>query len=156
VFGSVTAIACLDAPPEYSVPDQIPPVLVTSQIAPPTRDVVVVPAAASQVDFLVPFRSDDSGEDLTALFVLDMARQVTFPFILDAVPVLADPRPFAAQDPARVVTYLYTWTERPVGRHRVTLILTHESNFSTRYEVQDALDAAEVTWILDFGGGTTP
>ena len=152
---SLLAVGCIDPPPEYSAPERLPPVILTTGIDPPVTKVATISLQAQQVTFDVPFRSDDAGEDLSAFFVLDIATTQDIDYSLvkrQVKPVPADPRPFLEQDGRHVTG---TWgplgddSSRPSGCHTMTMILSHLSNFGEQYETSDPLDVAQVTWWLD-------
>ncbi len=147
---------CVDAPPDYSVPSLVPPVLITSQIDPATTGVASVPATASTFDFDVPFRADDGGQDLHAYFVIDLdpTKDVSPTSDVDDNAVPSDPRPFAEQTGREVSEAWQLPDNRPVGCHTITMILSPHDNFVRSYETRDPLDAAQVTWFLDFLGPT--
>lgn len=149
---------CLDAPPEYRVPDQVPPVIMTDDVTPSTSG---VNHPSATVPFTVPFRADDAGEGLLAYFILDISSgKPKFASVIDhpTIPVNADPRPFAEQE-KRTVVFPWNWsTSTSAGCHTVTLILSHESNFNTRDGAVDVLEptkAARVTWFFELADATT-
>ena len=148
---ALLATACLDAPPEYRVPGRVPPVIIMSGVVPAPRGVLAIDRQ-TEIDFRVPFRSEDAGEDLAGFFVLDPpAQAASFQAVIDEVPVAADPRPFADQETEpREVSYRWAWTVRPADCVTVTLVLSHETNFSRAYDTVDPLDTAEVSWLFDF------
>jgi hypothetical protein len=157
----VGAPGCIDSPPEYSVPDPVPPVLIVSRADPPPT--VVTAISQPPVDFNVPFRSDDL-EGLKAYFLLDLQPAepgVDYQAVQKELPVPADSRPFAEQV-NRKVEYPWTWSAGggpAPGCHTMTMILSHVSNFVEEYVVRDDLDSAQMTWFLNVlspDGTSTP
>jgi hypothetical protein len=148
---------CLDAPPEYRVPDQVPPVIMTDDVLPSTSS---VNHPSVKVDFTVPFRSDDAGEGLLAYFVRDIpSGKPSFGYVIDnpAIRINPDPRPFAEQDNRTFTFPGWTWTSDEAGCHTVTLILSHESNFNLRNGEVDVLEptkAARTTWFFELSDPT--
>lgn len=155
---------CFDAPPEYKVADHLPPVISSWGVTPSLTSINVMTWPHGEVQFTVPFRSDDAGEDLKAFFVENIPQQVDYRSptcqtcdFIDEIPVPADPRPFAEQK-NRLVS-LPSWpTTGKIGCSTVTMILSHETNFIRGWQMRDSLDSAQVTWIFDFldQAGTSP
>jgi hypothetical protein len=162
VVGATTA--CLDAPPTYTAPVQSPPIILGSQVVPPTLSVQTIPLTPRQLK--VPFRSIDAGEALVAVLWLDFdpsksQDQATIfeEQWLDARAGLpADSRPLDEQD--RTVTF--DWDPSPSrfhGCHTLTIQLAHESTFPTdpptgkfnpgELAATDPFDIAQVTWWFD-------
>ena len=73
LFTSLGTVSCIDAPPEYSVPDRMPPVIVAALVVPPTTRIISAASSPGTLTFTVPFRADDSGvgEGLHAHVVRD-------------------------------------------------------------------------------------
>jgi hypothetical protein len=153
-----TLSGCLDPPPEYTVPDPVPPVLIVDQIVPKTT--TIVQTNFPTVSFIVPFRADDAGQALYALFVPDMPAGPISTSKAHGGPVVADPRPFAEQT-GRSVTFPdpgWTWQADQVspGCHTMTMILSRLNNldFTTKIGVvtiKDDLATAQITWLLALG-----
>lgn len=149
---------CLDAPPEYQVPDQVPPVIMTDDVQPPTNS--LNRPSLNKVPFTVPFRADDGGEGLLAYFVRDIpSGKPGFTNVIDnpAVRINADPRPFAEQT-KRSFEFDWNWGSADAGCHTITLILSHESNFNLRNGEVDVIDptkAARTTWFFELYDSTT-
>lgn len=151
-----TLSGCLDPPPEYTVPDPVPPVLIVDQISPLTTSVVHTNSA--RVPFIVPFRADDAGQALYSLFVPDMPAGPISTSKVHGGLVPADPRPFAEQTNRRVEfpDSGWDWSEVGQGCHTMTMILSRLNNldFTTKIGVvtiKDDLAAAQVTWLLSLG-----
>jgi hypothetical protein len=148
--------ACLDAPPEYSVPTRIPPVIDADQVVPSTIQIHVVPDPSSLVQFNVPFRSEDAGSPLLAHFLLDYVADGQRSKVVGFVDVEPSDRPFFEQDGRGVVL---PWLVNDgsddvlLGCHSVTLILNYADN-----RVRDSLFlpfdsslAAFQTWWFNIG-----
>jgi hypothetical protein len=147
------ATGCFDPPPEYSVPIQVPPVVDTASVVPPTTGVTTVTAGVDTLTFTVPFRADDGGEEMLAYFVEDIPT-TTDPGAVLAQPVHIppDPRPFSEQKRSVVWPWAVPKLDSksdPTGCHTVTMILSLKSNFTGLYGTTDELATARVTWFLD-------
>jgi hypothetical protein len=146
---------CLDAPPQYQVPEQVPPVITMDTVIPPTSS--LNRPSRGVVQFKVPFRADDAGEELRAYFIRDIpSGKPDFTHVLAKfVSVNADPRPFAEQASRY---FEWPWDNIvDVGCHTVTLILSYASNFNTAngaVEVTEATRAAYVTWFFELPDST--
>lgn len=142
---SVTT-GCFDSPPEYKVADRLPPVIDAWGVDPSVTKIVPIDPAVG-VNFFVPFRSDDAGEDLSAYFIKDIPRQLDTTHVIFQQRVAADPRPFAEQD--RHIAWSWN-TANETGCATVTLILSHVTNFTSGWLMTDPLDSAQVTWTFEF------
>jgi hypothetical protein len=145
---------CFDAPPEYTVPGRIPPVLNSLEAVPSLASINLVDPQDLTINFNVPFRSEDAGQPLQALFIRDFVpteRENNAKIIvgLDIEPSL---EPFQDQT-GRVVAYEWNVQDpRPdPGCHSVTLIFTYDDNIaSNRFytPLDDALVATETWWFV--------
>jgi hypothetical protein len=147
-------IGCLDTPPSYSKPDQVPPFIIDGQVTPDLTAVVQLQAGVEQ-EFVVPFRSVDVGEDLQANVYLD--RDPGQPGnwrITQAVP--ASPGAFDEDRPPVVFSFRSNALDGP-GCHTLTFILAHESQWDfvalqggnpISLPIDDT-KAATVTWWLE-------
>jgi hypothetical protein len=154
---SVGVVGCFDAPPTYSVPERLPPVIDAARSQPSTSD--VFSTNAGTVAFDVFFRADDDEDDpLRAYVVHDLPAgpPTSSNTVLDRSSLPLDPRPFEDQfkDPRRTLSFLWAVGETVTGRcHTVTLILSYVSNFNdVAYTLADPSLAAQVTWFLDLTG----
>src|SRR6187549_3484858 len=66
----VTLTGCLDRAPTYEERERIPPFVIVPSVKPDVDEVVRL-ATNKSLQIRVPFRSDDLGERLTAVFALD-------------------------------------------------------------------------------------
>jgi hypothetical protein len=155
---------CLDATPQYVAPSPVPPVIDYAGVVPTTTAVTTIRATVSLVQFTIPFRSDDEGQQLRALFIRDFdpTKDPAQAAVVQDILSDADSRPFAQQLtnglPDRSITFPWQLPSdtRPVGCHTLTMLLSHKNNFQTYYLTSDDLDVAQVTWFFDFlqAGGT--
>lgn len=146
------APACLDASPEYSVPGRIPPVLDTDRVVPPSNQINLIDRS-NDVEFNVPFRSEDNGEPLVAHLLLDLAIHGPNATSVAFADVDPSPLPFSEQE-GRAVTI--TWPGiKPTGCHTITLILNHADNRARNsiFLPLDASLAAFETWYFGVTDG---
>jgi hypothetical protein len=151
---------CLDATPEYSVPERIPPVIITSQLD-PAPGVITNIGNVDSVPFHASFRSVDAGEDLDAKFVFDIetldcdqgSEPDCFAIVFEEhIPAKAESFSEQATSPHEVG---FTWVVRDRDRtenpnpHTMTMFVTHSSNFTSGWPVIDPLETAEVTWFFN-------
>jgi hypothetical protein len=155
--GTMTSVAgCFDTPPDYSEPVPIPPVIISKQVKPPLTSlyVSVSQGSTSSITFDVPFRADDFGVKLQALFIRDIASDANREPIAEP-DVPADPRPFADQM-GRSVSATWSWNKdgqgRLVGCHTMTAIISDTDNI--HFLDTDKPDKeARVTWFLSLQQG---
>lgn len=127
------AASCLDAAPVYEQQQRIPPFLVIASVQPPVDEVVQLRANRS-LRVYVPFRSEDLGEPLTAVFTLDgdfLGTEQLGPSVLE--------------DTTRAVEFSFQPEVDP-GCYLLALMLTHRDNYSQR--VSDESKAAYLYWWL--------
>ncbi|HVW29955.1 MAG TPA: hypothetical protein VHC69_31550 [Polyangiaceae bacterium] len=145
------AEGCLDSPPQYTEPTPIPPQIFANLAQPPATSLVVT--YSSSIDFNIPFRADDDGQQLTAFFIrdIDSDGQSTPVKFIDVPP---DPlkRPFAEQQmPYRSLDWPWGWNADGngtlAGCHTMTVIITNPSNFRID-ATPDDLPVARLTWFL--------
>ena len=137
---------CLvDDPPPYVPPAKTPPRLDYSG-ALPGLDQIIVSRSNEVIDFRMPVTSEDAGDDLSAILLLDYRGDNTFDPIY---PVTL--RASTLDDNKRVIKM--PWTVRPflpAGCHRITLRVTHSSNVGERADqVIDKADLAEAFWFAN-------
>lgn len=141
--------ACLiDDPPPYAAPKQTPPRLDLTQANPPL-DQLIIKNSGEVVNFQMPVTSEDAGQALEAILLLDYGGDGSVPDFLYLAPLpastLDDPEP-------RVFNLL--WTVRKgvtPGCHRVTLRVTHFANIDQAKpaEVVNKKDLAEAYWFAN-------
>lgn len=156
IFAPFLFTGCLDSTPQYSVPALIPPVISVPKLVPLTS--AIQPLTTSQLQFTIPFRSDDLGKDLFATFVLDFdpaSDPASTPELIQ-FDVPADPRPFSQQDDRD-----FGWLWVPIdaslnGCHTVTMILSHRDNYTGGYGTKEPSDVAQVTWVFDIESPNDP
>jgi hypothetical protein len=147
------ATSCIVAdPPEYHDPVQSRPQLIVYRADPPTQQILLVdPNSSLGTNFNVPFRSEDSGEDLTGVFFLDyqVSPGERFQGSLNLTASTFDNTERAA-----------TFTWRPVGIefgcHYLSLVVAHRSSFLDGDTIhldktKGEKDAAIVTWVVNIG-----
>ncbi len=125
--------SCLDAAPVYEQQQRIPPFLVIASVQPPVDEVVRL-VANRLLRVYVPFRSEDLGEPLTAVFTLDgdfLGTEQLGPSVLE--------------DTTRAVEFSFQPEVDP-GCYLLSLMLTHRDNYSQR--VSDESRAAYLYWWL--------
>ena len=151
LLASMMSGCLIEDPPPYRQPQQTTPWL-DLRLAVPFIDQVLVRDLGQTVAFSVPFRSEDAGEGLVAYLVLDLAgdgndakRQVA---IVEVPPSTLD-------DPDRdPLTFEWTITEQDVakeGCHRLTLLVTHQSNISRNLVVDNPNDLSTAVWWANIG-----
>lgn len=132
---------CLDDPPTFAPRGQIPPFIIAGQVDPPIAAVYQGPP---NFDINVPFRSEDVNIDLEARLYADL------------VPGAADSRAEQSREiPAGNFEELRNvnmdWTQRSIGCHSLTLILTYARNFDLSGLPTDDSRAARLVWWLNVG-----
>ena len=144
------ASSCIVAdPPEYQSPVRTRPVLDVYQASPTTSQVLVV-NHNDLVKISVPLRSEDAGEQLTGVFLVD--------YNAGSSGLLQNVQKIAAStysNEARAVTLNWTVPSLPIaGCHLLSLIVAHESSFQANpsYVLNaDAAiqDAAIISWWMN-------
>ena len=144
------ATGCFDAPPQYSEPTLVPPVIVADKCDPPTAHLFMPATLGTQeATFKVLFRADDGDQNLKARLCLDIDLSPREQ-LLKEVPVTPDPRAFADQDPPREVDLPWAWRldERSFGCHVVTAIVTDGNNFDGLVGTVNSFAAARISWYV--------
>jgi hypothetical protein len=142
--------ACLvDDPPPLIAPHQTEPRL-NYTTALPVLDQVIVANSGETINFTVEIKSEDAGQPLTGILLLDYSGDGSIPDFLWGVPfvppsTLDDPEPRSLKLP---------WTVRdPLapGCHRITLRVTHVNNINPDHPVEaiDKKDLAEAFWFAN-------
>ena len=149
LIGAVAPAACLDAPPDYTPPEQIPPSIIAGTAVPPLASVYLVDPG-QVIDFNVQYRSADAGENLRAVLFLDLP-----PDDLHPKEEMRAEIPASRDGFQKIHTFAaFSWPVRPglTGCHSMTLILTHASNLPLDTLLPtDEERAARVTWWFEFG-----
>jgi hypothetical protein len=146
-LGASMLSGCLvDDPPPYVAPRQTPPRLDYSS-AFPGMDQVIVSKSNELIDFNMPVTSEDAGDDLSAILLLDYRGDGTGFDPLN----FATLRASTLDDKDRVIKL--PWTVRSplaAGCHRITLRVTHSLNVGERSDqVIDKADLAEAYWFAN-------
>ncbi len=139
----------VEDPPPYAEPQQTPPWLDLRQ-AVPLLDQIIVRTKGDRIQFNIPVRSEDAGDDLFAFLLFDYKGEGTDPRVLD----IAQLKPSTFDDPDRE-DIVFDWTiDDGVenGCHRLTLLATHKANLNLAAglpEVFDKSDVAIAVWWAD-------
>jgi len=142
------ASSCIVAdPPEYRTALQTRPVLDVYSAAPTaTHALTVLTQPATIHNFSVPFRSEDAGEELRALFFIDYEMPGEDRLNSQKIP------PSTYDNESREWKYPWIPSTTP-GCHYLTLVMAHRSTFQDADEDElipalAADDAAMVTWVV--------
>jgi hypothetical protein len=141
----VTLTGCLDRAPTYEERERIPPFVIVPSVKPDVDEVVRL-ATNKSLQVRVPFRSDDLGERLTAVFALDGSFQGS-----------DDLGPSTFDDDTRAAEFTLRPEVDP-GCYQLSMVLTHGDNFAQGVAVYDESMAAYLYWwveLFDPQDGTT-
>lgn len=126
--------------PDYTGPRQTPPFLLLNQAEPPVTAIVRV-VSGIDLEFNVPVRSEDVGDELVASLVLDYR----LPGDGDVVASFKGDAGTFFDDRQRSITMVWN-TRETLGCHQVTMLVTHFSNADSNFLPMDATDQALATW----------
>lgn len=140
---TATTAGCLDPAPSYEAQEQIPPFIVISQVAPPLNEMVEVLVSDPTLTVQVPFRSEDLGEPLEAIFLFN-SRPGQNQAVVENASVEIPPSVF--EDDTRAVIQPINLDLDP-GCHTLTMVLAHASNLRG-VDLRDEARAARATWWL--------
>lgn len=141
---AISLVGCLAEPPIYVNAEQIPPFVIEGRVSPSPGEVFVVPATArNQMAVSVPFRSEDLGENIIALFYLDLRSGDDAPQLLQD-PITRPPGSFFQEQERELEAVL---SGLPDGCHTVTLVLTQQGNFTTGRIANEAQVGRVVWWV---------
>jgi hypothetical protein len=129
---------CFDAPPEYSVPERLPPILDEASAAPP-MNTLYESKLQTPTDLRIPFRSDTSEEELQAAFIVDADSGHEVTLFIDK----AGPGDTQFECKAN-------WPVDP-GCHTITVRASYVRNFGDNTTVKDPSLATEATWFALYG-----
>ena len=141
VLLSMLSGCLVDDPPPYVAPQQTAPRFDYAE-ASPGLDQLLVASFPDQITFEMPFTSEDAGEQVYAVLLLDYdgVEGETLDFGFSPPSTLADTS-------RRVLSLTWKVQERIVpGCHRFTLRVTHVGNTGTSTNVFDKKDLAEAYW----------
>jgi hypothetical protein len=144
--GVFMSSGCLiDDPPPYTQPKRTPVRIDARFTEPPLTEVLVV-KTGGQVKFTLPFASEDAGEPLTAVFLLDYTGD---PSRLDK-PTFQDLAASTLDDTNRSIDLTWAVRGNLDGCHRITVRVSHNDNFSQGAypELIDKKDSAEAYWLV--------
>jgi hypothetical protein len=133
---------CFEAPPEYFVPERIPPLLDGATAQPPIRELYTVTSA--NVDISIPFRVSPSEDDVQAIFLIDVG---------SGNPVTLDLDNASAAE--TLLTCKADWTNVDPGCHTITIRASYVGNFDGR-ELKDPNLGTEATWFASLHNGNDP
>lgn len=132
----MATVACLEAPPTYQERERIPPIVIAPSVRPELDEVVKLPTNKS-LQIRVPFRSEDLGEPLTAVFALAGSFQGS-----DEIGAsLFD-------DDTRAVEFNLR-PELDPGCYQLSMVLTHDDNTLQGLDVGDESMAAYLYWWVE-------
>jgi hypothetical protein len=135
--------SCLvDDPPPYSAPNQTPPRINTRDVRPLLNQFIVT-KSTDTLDFIIPFTSEDAGEDLNAVLLIDYDG-VKAPIIGAFTSIQP-----STQADVRNLSLSYQVVASP-GCHLITLRLGHTSSLRTAgaHPQTNAADIAEAYWWM--------
>lgn len=136
----------IEDPPPLHKAQQTPPWL-DYHGARPFRDQVLFVRRNENIQFTVPVRSEDAGEGLTGVLVLDyLAEEQPVPLVIAPYSNLP---PSTLDDPLPR-EFKLTWLVRAdPGCHRVTLLAGHTSTIGDQATIVDSRDLAVADWWVN-------
>ncbi len=140
---------CLDAPPTYVAPQQIPPLVTKNLVEPPLNSIVNLEPDIP-MEIVVPFRSEDLGEPVNAVAFLDLLPGGATGEFLG----LFDAPASSFDDTTRSITGPVTNVGES-GCHSVTLMVAHESKLQDILKFRGDQTAVEriIWWVNVTGSG---
>ncbi len=158
-LGSLSGTGCLIAEsPSYGEPRRTAPVIDDLSVFPQPTSVIKLTSAEKDLSFSMTVRSEDAGEDVLGVLVLDY--KVMDPKREQSLGVCAQ-LPSRAADQPKPLTCTYTPDGRlERGCHSLTLFVGHASSFNLTKgvpipEVSDD-DIAAITWFIQVDFGDNP
>lgn len=152
---SITAPGCLVAEPsDYEEPRRTPPFLDLYAAKPFVGEVIAIDRTDAdmndRIDFKIPVRSDDQGENL--FWVLYLDRTFTGELAVEDAEVPAS----TIDDTTRYVQYPWPADNRySKGCHTLSFVVAHKSSWSNDAQptLLDPNDAAVGTWWINIDPG---
>jgi len=144
VIGMFAASGCLVAdPPEYKPPEQTPPFLDLFRADPPVREVLVARHDA-RINFNVPVRSEDAGDELIGAVHFDWGLPQSWQRNVGLPASTFD-------DDSRAIVFDWAVTSpSTTGCHQLTLLVFHRANYDfINQRSTDSDDQAIATWWLN-------
>lgn len=144
-----TLSSCLvDDPPPYVAPTQTPPRIDYVLAEPHLNKIIVVNKGDEVIKFSVPVESEDAGEELSCLVLLDYQGGTDYAYSSGTVLPAS-----TLEKGQRLITLEYRVPTVDAGCHRLTLRVTHVPNvnlaaFPTVFEKRDL---AEAYWWVNIG-----
>ena len=153
VLSAFSSSCLLGDPPAYESEAQTTPVLLPAQAEPPLGTIITA-EVGDTIEFRVPFRSQDAGEQLAAVlyreFQQDEQREA-----LVGTRVAAGSNLFT--DETRSANLSYTFTSLDEGCSSYTLLVTHQSNlFLSEVNPGTEEKLAFITWWANINDGPPP
>jgi hypothetical protein len=141
----LTLPSCLvDDPPPFPESEQTPPRL-DDHKALPLLNQIIFAQSGETLRFTIPVASEDAGDGLSAILVLDYNGGSVGTLAGQAI------RPSTLDDTTRTVDLSWKVPPGSRGCHRVTLRVTHSRNLDGNHgpEVFNTADLAEAYWLAD-------
>jgi hypothetical protein len=131
----------IEDPPPYSEPKQTPPRLDLRRAAPPYDQVLIV-KLGERVTFNVPVSSEDAGDKIIGLLLLDYAGQD------DLTDIARGEAPAATLDDVdrNLIVDWPVAASATKGCHRLTLLVTHRDNYFFGKGLTNKADSAVAPW----------
>ncbi|MCA9630220.1 MAG: hypothetical protein KC766_21265 [Myxococcales bacterium] len=144
----LTQAGCLlGEAPEYQSRRQTPPVLLSTRVEPKPERVIRV-RTGEQVEFIVPYRSEDAGDTMTAFLYRNFQVGAKSDY-LASINVPPSSNLYSDEGDPSQALITYSFANSDIGCNSYTMLLTHSSNIGT---AQDALAPKDddlvvlVTW----------
>lgn len=131
---AVGTTGCFDAPPEYSVPERVPPILDEAGATPPITSLYA--PEGSRFDLSMPFRVSATEAEVQAIFIVDSK---------SGAEVQLCPN-FRAPGDTRLECR-DAWTIVSPGCHTITVRASYQGNFDDGFVPKDPSLATEATWF---------
>jgi len=139
----------MPAPPELSDPERSRPYIHYLKAYPPLGEPiqihVAIPPVVTKYDIILPFQSEDLGEDVLGyLHLVDPDN--TFDLVTNS-----EVSPAAEFSTVRTITLTWSFSKLDPGCYRLTATLAHSSSFGANGLVhpENLHDAEAVSWIAN-------
>jgi hypothetical protein len=143
--------ACLDSPPTYSSPGQVPPFIIEEGTRPRSDQFIRVDPG-DELDLFVQFISVDVGEQVLGVIYLDFESDTDLYPSRRATLTLA-PSPLGLEETRDANFAVRVPGSFQAGCHTLTLLLAHQSAWNiSGGRPSDPERAARVIWWLDVPG----
>lgn len=140
LLANVTSSCLIEDPPPYKQPSQTPPRLNLRKAA-PLIDQVLELKTGDRISFNVPVSSEDAGDKLQGLLLLDYKGEQQLPWLQ-----VAEVQPSTLDDDTRALRldWVVPNSISEDGCHRLTLLVSHEKNLGVK--IKDPNDVAVAVW----------